>query len=217
MNPAQRASGRFRTSRFLHAYARGKTAWDPAYPAVAAILRDSPRPLLDVGCGIGILSAYLRECGCSQPITGIEPDASKVRTARDLVACHYPGLEFFAGDARSLPEFSGDIVVLDVLHYMDPAAQKAVLLAPSARIAPGGRALIRTTFRDASWRYLVTLAEEAFIHTSGWIRGKRCHFPSRQEIESLFPNSTFSLSIRPMWGKTPFNSHLIEIRRVTNP
>ena len=216
MNPSQRASKRFRTSRFLHGYAKRKTAWDPAYPAVAAVLQGSPRPLLDVGCGIGLLAAYLRECGCSQPITGIEPDAAKVRTARNLVAGHHPSLEFHTGDARSLPEFSGDIVVLDVLHYMDPTAQKAVLLAISARIAPGGRALIRTTFRDSSWRYWATLAEEAFVRTSGWIRGGRCHFPSRHEIENLFQNSPFSLSIRPMWGKTPFNSHLIEIRHRTN-
>jgi SAM-dependent methyltransferase len=216
MNPAQRAAKRFRTSRFLHGYAKGKIGWDPAYPEVAAILRGSPRPLLDIGCGIGLLAAYLRECGCSQPITGIEPDAAKVRSARDLVAGHYPGLEFLAGDARSLPEFSGDIVVLDVLHYMDPADQEAVLMAISARIAPGGRALIRTTFRDSSWRYLATLVEEVFVRRSGWIRGERCHFPSREEIENLFQNSAFSLSLRPMWGKTPFNSHLIEIRHCTN-
>ncbi|MEI6278748.1 MAG: class I SAM-dependent methyltransferase [Verrucomicrobiae bacterium] len=213
MNPARRAARRFRTFKFLHGYCKGKAGWDPAYPAVAAALCGSPRPLLDVGCGVGLLAAYLRECGCSQPITGIEPDAGKVRTARDLVASCYPNLEFLAGDARALPDFSGDIVLLDVLHYMDSDEQNGVLHSLASKIAPGGRALIRTTFRDSSWRYLATLVEEAFVRTFGWIRGGRCQFPVRSEIENFFRNSGLVLTIRPMWGKTPFNSHLIEIHR----
>jgi len=213
MNPARRAAGRFRTSRFLHGYAKGKAGWDPAYPAVAALLQGSPRPLLDVGCGIGLLAAYLRESGCTQTIIGIEPDAGKASTANDLVASHYPDMEFHSGDARALPEFSGDLVVLDVLHYLAPSAQADILQAVSARIAPGGRALIRTAFRDSSWRYFATLAEEAFIRASGWVRRGRCHFSARSEMENFFRGSGLSLSIRPMWGKTPFNSHLVEIRR----
>ncbi len=213
MNPAHLAAGCFRSSRFLHGYSKGKTRWDPAYPAVAEILRSSGRPLLDIGCGIGLLAAYLRECKCSQPILGIEPDATKVRTAKQLVGSQYPNLDFLVANASSLPDFSGDIVALDVLHYMHPTAQNNALLAISTRIAPGGCALIRTTFRDSSWRYCATLVEEAFLLTSGWIRGSRCHFPSRLEIENRFQNSQLTLSIRPMWGKTPFNSHLIEIRR----
>jgi len=213
VNAAERAARCFVTSRFLHGYARGKTSWDPAYPAVSEILRHSPRPLLDVGCGVGLLAAYLRESGCTQPVLGIEPDAGKVRTARDLVAKAYPGLDFQPGDARSLPDFSGDVVVLDVLHYMEPADQRTVMESVASRIAPGGCAIIRTTFRDSSWRYLATLLEEVLVRTSGWIRGGHCHFPTRREIETAFQSPALSLSVRPMWGKTPFNSHLIEVRR----
>lgn len=213
MSAAKCAAMRFQKSRFLHGYAKGKASWDPSYPAVAGILHHSHRPLLDVGCGVGLLAAYLRESGCTQPILGIEPDAEKVRTARDLVAGCYPDLDFREGDARSLPEFSGDVVLLDVLHYMEPADQRFVLESVAARIAPGGCALIRTTFRDSSWRYLATMIEEVFVRASGWIRGGHCHFPTRQEIETAFQSPHLSPSIRPMWGKTPFNSHLIEIRR----
>ncbi|MEI6033970.1 MAG: methyltransferase domain-containing protein [Verrucomicrobiae bacterium] len=213
-NPARRAAERFHASRFLHGYAKRKAMWDPAYAAAASMLRGSSLPLLDIGCGIGLLAAYLRECGCSQPITGIEPDAGKVRAGRELVASYYQNLDFHIGDVRSLPEFSGDIVVLDVLHYMAPAELEAAMESLSARIAPGGRAIIRTAFRDSSWRYFATLAEEAFVRASGWIRGGRCHFHSRQEIEKLFVSPSFSLDVRPMWGKTPFNSHLIEVRRL---
>ncbi len=122
-----------------------------------------------------------------------------------------PEVAFETGDAHSLPEFSGDVVILDVLHYMALADQRGVLRAVAGRIPPGGRVLIRTTFRDRSWRYFATLAEEAVVRMSGWIRGGRCRFPSRAEVVA-----GLEVSIRPMGGKTPFNSYLIEAKRAAD-
>ncbi len=214
MNPAERAADRFRASRFLHGYAKGKATWDPAYPAVAASLQQSEFPLLDIGCGVGLLAAYLRESGCRQPILGIEPDVAKIRMATEQVANGYAQVEFRVGDARDLPEFSGDVVMLDVLHYMDAACQRSVLEGISSRIRPGGRALIRTTFRDGSWRYYATLLEEVFVRVSGWIRGGRCHFPTRDEVTAPFRGPEWQVSVTPMWGRTPFNSHLVVVQRL---
>jgi len=91
------------------------------------------------------------------------------------------------------------------------ADQRGVLRAVAGRIPPGGRVLIRTTFRDRSWRYFATLAEEAVVRMSGWIRGGRCRFPSRAEVVA-----GLEVSIRPMGGKTPFNSYLIEAKRAAD-
>ena len=214
MTAALRAADRFRQSRFLHGYCKGKATWDPAYPAVAEILKNSGHPLLDIGCGVGLLAAYLRESGCGQRILGIEPDATKVQIATEQVATGYPLLEFQVGDARDLPDFSGDIVMLDVLHYMPEDVQRSVLEQIAACILPGGRALIRTTFRDRSWRYYATLAEEVFVRISGWIRGGTCHFPTQAEVTNPFHGPEWNVSVIPMWGRTPFNSHLVEIVRV---
>ena len=213
MTPALRAADRFRRSRFLHGYCKGKAKWDPAYPAVADLLQNSSHPLLDIGCGVGLLAAYLRESGCGQRILGIEPDAAKIQIATEEVASGYPGLEFQVGDARDLPEFSGDIVMLDVLHYMPAEVQRGMLEQLALRICPGGRALIRTTVRDNSWRYYATMVEEGFVRISGWIRGGACHFPTRDEVAAPFHGPEWKVAVRPMWGRTPFNSHLIEVRR----
>ncbi len=213
MSTGEQAAEHFRFSRFLHGYAKGKTRWDPAYPAVAEILRKSPHALLDIGCGVGLLAAYLREAGCRQRLLGIEPDANKVDVAMAHIAPAYPHTEFVVGDARALPEFSGDVVMLDVLHYMDRDGQMAVLRQVASRVAPGGCALIRTTFRDRSWRYYATMAEEVVVRVSGWIRGGCCQFPTRAEVLAPFSGSQWTATVRPMWGRTPFNSHLIEIRR----
>ena len=214
MTPAMRAANKYRHKRALHGYAKGKIKWDPAYAAVAELLRKSSYPLLDIGCGVGLLAAYLRESGCRQPIIGIEPDAGKIRIAVERVAGAYPSLEFRVGDARALPEFCGDIVMLDVLHYMDPDAQHSVLEHIASRICPGGRALIRTAFRDGSWRYHATMLEEAFVRLSGWICGGSCHFPTREVATAPFRGPQWKISVRPMWGRTPFNSHLVEVQRL---
>ena len=104
--------------------------------------------------------------------------------------------------------------MLDVLHYMAPDAQRSVLEQIASRVCPGGRALIRTTFRDGSWRYYATMVEEAFVRLSGWIRGGRCHFPTREEVTAPFHGPQWKTTVTPMWGRTPFNSHLVEARRV---
>lgn len=216
MTPALAAAARFRGRHFLHGYARGKARWDPAYPAVAQRLTDSPLPLLDVGCGVGLMAAYLRECGCRQPILGIDLNERKINLARQRVAPFYPGVEFQVADARTLPEFSGDIVMLDVLHYFDPAAQQGLLDAVADRVAPGGRALIRTTFRQRCWRYYATLTEELLIRLVGWIRAGPARFPTREQVTQPFARRGWEVAVSPMWGRTPFNSYFIEARRPTS-
>jgi len=207
------AAERFSRDRFLHGYARGKIAWDPAYPAMANHMRGSSRPLLDIGCGVGLLAAYLRECGCSQAILGIEPDVAKVALARECVAASYPEIEFRRGTAENLPAFSGDVVMLDVLHYMAPDVQRRILESLAETLGPGDRAFIRTTFRDGSLRYFATMVEEAIVRTSGWIRGGRCIFPTRDEVCRPFEERGCETRVVPMWGRTPFNSHLVEVSR----
>ena len=213
MSPARRASAHFRTHKFLYGYAKRKAAWDPAYPEMAARLRGGTLPVLDVGCGIGLLAAYLRESGCAQAISGIEPDEKKVRLARKFLATTYEKFDFQVGDALTLPEFSGEVVLLDIIHYMDRPLQRGVLEEAVRRLAPGGRLFIRTTLCDGSWRYYATLLEEAFIRTIGWIRGGRCQFPTLEEIRAPFEQMGWGIAVSPMWGRTPFNSYLMEIRR----
>ena len=60
---------------FLRTYVRAKLASDPVYAAVFEQLRGSDLPVIDVGCGVGILAMYLRQRGFTAPIVGIDHDA----------------------------------------------------------------------------------------------------------------------------------------------
>jgi hypothetical protein len=112
-----------------------------------------------------------------------------------------------------LPPFSGDVALIDVLHYLPEGLQLQALTNAASRVAPGGTLVIRNVLRDASWRFRVTVAEERFLALLGWMRFATAHFPRREDIESPLAALGFDVRVEPLWGGTPFNSYLIVARR----
>lgn len=199
--------------RWLQGYARGKLRSDPAYAAAFELLKDAPLPVLDVGCGVGLLEFYLRERGFAGRLTGFDFDGGKIAQAQRIAAtCE--GIEFTLGDtAEALPAGErGHVVIFDVLHYLPPHAQGELLDRVAERVAPGGRCLIRETPRDESWRFRVTQVEEFLIHAIFWMKSRAVYFPSVEEVIAPFERRGFTAEVRPLWGRTPFNSHLFILR-----
>lgn len=160
------ASACYRDSgRFGWHFARGKLAGDPVFTAILArgLLEGCPR-ILDLGCGQGLLAAWLlaaralhagvapgtwpREWPAPPPLTrytGVEinpREAARARTAgARLGLAHFRIVET---DVRHADYVESDaIVVLDLLHYLDQASQERVLAKARAALAPGGRLLLR--------------------------------------------------------------------------
>lgn len=197
--------------RWLQGYVRGKLRSDPAYAAALELLNGSSWPVLDVGCGIGLFACYLRENGCVLPVHGFDPDAPKIDRARSATA-RYGDMKFEVGDATTHPGQRGNVVILDVLHYLTPEEQQTFLRRVADMIAPGACCVIRTTARDESWRFRVTVFEEFVLRAIGWMKAPARHFPTLAEIEAPFRERGFRSEIRPLWGRTPFNSYLLAFR-----
>lgn len=193
-------------------YARGKLRWDPVFRAVAPLFESSSRPLLDVGCGLGLLGQYLREHGFRARYLGVDLDTRKIDEARPA-ARDGLDLEFATASATALPDFSGDVALVDVLHYLPAGHQQLALAEAAARVRPGGLIVIRNVVRDASWRFRATVAEEHFIRALRWMRYPATHYPERNEIEAPLRATGFATEVRPLWGRTPFNSYLFIARR----
>ncbi|HUF18048.1 MAG TPA: class I SAM-dependent methyltransferase [Thermoanaerobaculia bacterium] len=205
---AERIASRF-TSRWLRGYVRSKLARDPVYAAVYERLRDSPLPLLDIGCGIGLLAFYLRERGFEPPIAGIDMDDAKIKLARDAAEGRYAGLRFEQGDAREPQDgFRGNVALLDVVHYHDGIEQQRLLTNAERHAIPGAIVILRECPRDGSLRYRATYAEEWFATAIGWLRVPMLNFPTLDEVASVFRAKGYREEIRPLWGRTPFNNHL---------
>jgi len=194
-------------------YARAKLAMDPAYAAAAqAIEAGGAMPLLDVGCGMGLLGFYLRERGWQGDYLGVDFDPRKLAAGR---AATRDGerIAFHDGRAQALPVFAGNVALIDVLHYLERDAQRVLLAEAAARVAPGACLVVRNVLRDRSWRFRATVAEEWLIHAIRWMRAAPRHYPLREEIEQPLRDAGLEVAVQPLWGRTPFNSFLAVARR----
>jgi 2-polyprenyl-3-methyl-5-hydroxy-6-metoxy-1,4-benzoquinol methylase len=208
-----RIARRYR-GRWLQGYAKGKLRGDPIYATALDLLKDQPQPVVDIGCGIGLFEFYLRESGFNAPLHGFDFDAPKIAQAQQIATAHYPGVSFTVADtAQSLPGEAGHVVIFDVLHYLPATAQQELLERAAKRVAPGGLCIIRQTPRDDSWRFRFTQWEEWFIRAIFWVKSGAVYFPTPAEIAAPFEKHGFTSEVRPLWGRTPFNSHLFVFRR----
>lgn len=196
-------------------YVRGKLASDPVYAATAALLEGSDLPLLDIGCGIGLLGQYLNTQGRTRRYVGLDHDPRKIAAGR--LAAQRAALddliELEHADAAQLPPVQGDVALLDVLHYL-PAPRQTELLRDAVRhLAADGCLIIRNVLREPNWRFHATRIEEFFLRISGWIPGGAQHYPSAGELRVPLEQAGLDVRIEPLRGRTPFNSYLIVARR----
>jgi 2-polyprenyl-3-methyl-5-hydroxy-6-metoxy-1,4-benzoquinol methylase len=192
-------------------YVTGKLASDPVYAAAAAIVADRALPLLDIGCGIGLLGHYLDAQGFTQPYLGLDHDARKIKAGQ--LAARRAGLDarmtLSHADADLLPPMAGHVALLDVLHYLSAERQRALLNAAARHLAPHGSLIIRNVLREPNWRFHATRAEEFLLCASGWIPGGAQHYPSAAELCAPLEKAGLDVRMEPLWGRTPFNSYLI--------
>jgi SAM-dependent methyltransferase len=200
-------------------YICGKLASDPVYAATAAAIDGTVLPLLDIGCGIGLLGLYLHAHGVLPRYLGLDHDERKIAAGR--AAIRRAGLEqvmeLRQAGVAVLPAVRGHVAVLDMLHYLPREAQRPLLENAVLCLAPDGVLVIRSVLRDASWRFQATRAEEVWLRYSGRIRGGAQHYPALAELRAPLDAAGLALSVRPLFGLTPFNSYLILARRPAPP
>ena len=195
-------------------HARWKFANDPVYAVTADLLGDSTLPLLDIGCGIGLLGQYLSAAGARVAYTGVDHDARKIDAAR--AAARRAGLEharrLHCSDAAALPPTRGHVALLDVLHYLPVQRQRALLKTATQHLAPGALLVIRNVLRESNWRFHATRLEEFFLDASGWMPGGAQHYPRADEVRVPLEEAGLDVRMTPLRGHTPFNSYLIVAR-----
>jgi len=197
-------------------YSRAKLGSDPLYDGVLQQLEGSHRPLLDLGCGLALLAHVLRQRGASQNYLGVDVDAAKIRRAEH--AAHRAGLarvRFAALDVQApLPAHNGDVALLDVLQYLHETPQQTLLQQAAARVAPGGRLLLRTPLATGDGRDRTTRAADRLAWMIGWMGTRPRHYPEAGNLYSVLTAAGLQVeAARPLHGRTPFNSWLLVARR----
>ena len=194
--------------RTQYFYARAKLRSDPLYPGMVDALRDTRAPLLDLGCGIGLLAHALRAAGIALPYRGVDNDAGKIAHARRGAAnagLHDAG--FTVVDlAAGVPAHRGSVAILDVLQFVPAAAQDAILAAAIAMLAPGARLVIRTGLDDGSARARTTRRIDALSRWLGWMNAGPQRYPDADSLHARFDAAGLQSEFTPLYGKTPFNN-----------
>jgi len=200
--------------RWLRGYVRSKLRRDPVYPAAYELFRGSDEPILDIGCGVGLLAFYLRERGCRQPILGLDIDARKIRQGGEIAAARYRDVDLRHHDVQEpIDGFTGNVALFDVLHYLSPTEQAALLSRLAPCVGPRGLLIVRDCPRDQSVRFWMTWLAEHFAQLISWNLNTPLHFPPRERITAAFNEAEFERESRPLWGGTPFNNQLLVFAR----
>jgi SAM-dependent methyltransferase len=154
------------SSRWAYHWARGKLTRDPVFRGLLErgdLTGQRPLRVLDIGCGQGLIAALLQACAEQQragrwpaawgappaasAYTGIELMARDVARAQAALARLPLAPRFVCADMCQAPFPACDrVVILDVLHYVDHAAQLDVLQRVRRALQQrpeGGRLLLR--------------------------------------------------------------------------
>jgi hypothetical protein len=151
----------------------------------------------------------------SLPYRGVDNDAAKIASA--MRAAHRAGLPDVAFDvidlAAGVPAHSGSVAILDVLQFVPPDAQDAILDAAIAMIAPGGALVIRTGLDDGSARARTTRSIDALSRALGWMNAGPKRYPDADALRVRFAAAGLHARFDPLHGGTPFNNWRIVATR----
>jgi 2-polyprenyl-3-methyl-5-hydroxy-6-metoxy-1,4-benzoquinol methylase len=105
--------------------------------------------ILEVGCGHGLVSAYLALSCPERHVVGVDIDERKIDVARRAAAHLDPrvaNLELRTSSGGDVPPGPWDaIVIVDVLYLLDTDDELALLDACLAELAPGGVLVLKET------------------------------------------------------------------------
>ena len=209
------APQRFWAHRGDYYYALLKLRSDPLYPGVLNALRGSSAPLLDMGCGLGLLAQALRQDGQHMAYLGVDSDASKIQRATtaagrtNLNDASFAPIDLLA----ELPAHHGSVAILDVLQYLPAAAQPGLLKRAAAMLSADARLVIRMTVADGSRRSGVSRVADRAANLIGWMRSRPRDYLDVDAVRAHLQQAGLTVSLTPLYGNTPFNNWLLVAER----
>ena len=209
--PAAKIAAFYLPSRYHYWYSRSKVGSDPLYEHVLEIMAKSDAPLLDIGCGIGLLAQALRGAGATMPYRGVDIDSQKIAIARNAAKkAALERVEFEVCDlTQAFPQHHGSVALLDVVQYLDAASRDAVLESAARCVSADGILIMRAGLDDGSWRAAFTRLMDRAGHAVRWMQTPPRSQPTKSGIHELLLRHGFRCEFVPAWGRTPFNNWMV--------
>jgi SAM-dependent methyltransferase len=222
------ASARYRAAgRFAYHFARGKLGCDPMFLGLLerGLVPDKAR-ILDLGCGQGLLAAWLLAArqsyeagqwpvgwpapGRPTEIRGVDMQASDIQRAQTALG---EPARFEQGDMRQVGFGQADVVVImDVLHYVDIPAQDEVLRRVRAALPANGLFITRVGDAGAGLAFRLSNWVDC---TVAFFRGNSLpptHGRPLREWKQTLESLGFRIETASMNGRLPFANVMLVAR-----
>lgn len=143
-----------------------------------AVERHAPDagPILDLGCGHGLLTNLLALGSVQRDVLGIDIDVAKIATARRTVGAR-TNVRFEVRDATSIRDGAfAAIVVADVFYLLPPEEQRRLIANCYRLLRPGGLFLWKTQVRRPRAKFALTYGQEWVMTRFGPTMGQGLFF-----------------------------------------
>jgi 2-polyprenyl-3-methyl-5-hydroxy-6-metoxy-1,4-benzoquinol methylase len=184
---------------------------------LAAVIPTRSR-VLEVGCGHGLLAAYLALESSDRKVRGIDIDHAKIavaraagRRARRLGA----DLDFAAESPGSLLPGPWDaIVMVDVLYLLQEAEQRSLIEACARLLAPGGALVVKEMGPSPRWKFLWNRVQETLsVRVLGITQGGSLTFLGPDRLERVMRAQSLATASARVDRGYPHPHHLLVGRR----
>ncbi len=217
--------------RFAWHFARGKLGGDPVFVGLLerGLIPHQAR-ILDIGCGQGLLASWLLAAQALHQagnwpagwpaapgpasIHGIELMPRDVERAQRALG---NAARFTVGDMCRVDFGQADaVVILDVLHYVNIAAQNDVLRRVRDALAPGGRLLLRVGDAGGGLPFKMSVWVDQVVTFARGHRNSRMYCRSLSEWKAALADLGFQVDSIPMNKGTPFANILLVAKLAPN-
>jgi 1-acyl-sn-glycerol-3-phosphate acyltransferase len=169
----------------------------------------------DLGCGYGFMTYMLHWAAPERNFTGVDYDEDKIETAQHNFL-RDEGINFETADVTKYELESCDgIIISDVLHYLLPEEQNALLEKCVKALKPGGKLIVRDGVAELEERHEGTKLTEKFSTKYFGFNKTRneLHFITQASIEEFSHANGLSFSILDLTKRT---SNLIFVLQKPN-
>jgi SAM-dependent methyltransferase len=221
--------------RFATGFAKGKLSGDPVFTEILqrGLIRSGSK-VVDIGCGQGLLSAWLLAAEKSAQqgkwpsewhsaptnvrVRGIELMSADVERARHAFAGQEERFEFVVGDMRT-SEFgkAQTAVILDVLHYVPYDDQDKVLIRVREALAPKGLLILRVGDAAGGLGFKMSNWVDNVVMFARGHRLPRLYCRSVTEWIETLTRLGFTVEPKAMSQGTPFSNVLLLSRFESKP
>ena len=173
-------------------FARFKILLDPMFPRLASFL-DSPRHVIDIGCGYGVPAVWLLSFFPQAKVYGLDPDLRRVTIAARAFGDRGSAA---VGKAPDLPAASPDrvdtVLMLDIIHLISDDDLRLTLQRLYDKIVPEGKVILRTTVPSRKRVPWLRRIEEWRLKALDVTP----HFRSSEEVTALLSGAGFVVELK---------------------